>query len=156
MRFVDVGWTNITVTTVVTRQILESLDYKAKINLLPVPVTYCSLVSNDSDALLSNWMSVMTNSIKQYARKGTAETLRANLEGAKYILAVPQHVYGGGLRSFADIMKFSDELGGKTYGIEPGDDGNRIAQSMIDKSAFKLGKFKLVGSNEAGMLSQVQ
>ncbi|WP_252720626.1 glycine betaine ABC transporter substrate-binding protein, partial [Acinetobacter baumannii] len=87
---------------------------------------------------------------KQYAEKGTVETLRANLEGAKYTLAVPQYVYDGGLRSFADIAKFSDKLGNKIYGIEPGNDGNRVAQSMIDKNAFELGKFKLVESSEAG------
>ncbi|MFH3844485.1 extracellular solute-binding protein, partial [Acinetobacter baumannii] len=38
-------------------------------------------------------------------------------KGAKYTLAVPQYVYDGGLRSFADIAKFSDKLGNKIYGI---------------------------------------
>ncbi|HHQ2628122.1 TPA: choline ABC transporter substrate-binding protein [Pseudomonas aeruginosa] len=156
VRFADVGWTDITVTTAVTRQVLESLGYKTKVNLLSVPVTYRSLANNDLDVFLGNWMPTMTNDIKQYAEKGTVETLRANLEGAKYTLAVPQYVYDGGLRSFADIAKFSDKLGNKIYGIEPGNDGNRVAQSMIDKNAFELGEFKLVESSEAGMLSQVQ
>ncbi|OYT95148.1 MAG: glycine/betaine ABC transporter substrate-binding protein, partial [Pseudomonas sp. PGPPP3] len=40
--------------------------------------------------------------------------------------------------------------------IEPGNDGNRLIQNMIDKNAFGLGKFKVVESSEAGMLSQVQ
>lgn len=39
VRFADVGWTDITVTTAVTRQVLESLGYKTKVNLLSVPVT---------------------------------------------------------------------------------------------------------------------
>ncbi|MCY1428387.1 choline ABC transporter, periplasmic binding protein [compost metagenome] len=98
----------------------------------------------------------MANDIKPYADAGTVETVRANLEGAKYTLAVPQHVYDAGLKSFADIHKFADKLGNKIYGIEPGNDGNRLVQSMIDKNAFDLGKFKLVESSEAGMLSQVQ
>lgn len=89
VRFADVGWTDITVTTAVTRQVLESLGYKTKVNLLSVPVTYRSLANNDLDVFLGNWMPTMTNDIKQYAEKGTVETLRANLEGAKYTLAVP-------------------------------------------------------------------
>ncbi len=92
VRFADVGWTDITVTTAVTRQVLESLGYKTKVNLLSVPVTYRSLANNDLDVFLGNWMPTMTNDIKQYAEKGTVETLRANLEGAKYTLAVPQYV----------------------------------------------------------------
>ena len=84
VRFADVGWTDITVTTAVTRQVLESLGYKTKVNLLSVPVTYRSLANNDLDVFLGNWMPTMTNDIKQYAEKGTVETLRANLEGAKY------------------------------------------------------------------------
>src|SRR5690606_18710914 len=62
-----------------------------------------------------------------------------------------------GLHDFADITKFKKELGGKIYGIEPGNDGNRLIQSMIDKNAFGLkdAGFKVVESSEAAMLSQV-
>ncbi|MGC3173887.1 glycine betaine ABC transporter substrate-binding protein, partial [Pseudomonas aeruginosa] len=68
----------------------------------------------------------------------------------------PQYVYVGGRRIFADNAKFSDRLGNKINGIEPGNDGNPVAQSMIDKNAFELGKFMLVECSEAGMHSQVQ
>lgn len=70
---------------------------------------------------------------------------------------MPQALYDQGLKDFADIVKFKDKLGGKIYGIEPGNDGNRTIQSMIDKDAFglKSAGFKLVQSSEAGMLSQV-
>ncbi|MBO3275981.1 choline ABC transporter substrate-binding protein [Pseudomonas schmalbachii] len=156
VRFSDVGWTDITVTTATTRQVLESLGYKTRMNMLSVPVTYKSLANKDLDVFLGNWMPSMANDIKPYADAGTVETVRANLEGAKYTLAVPQHVYDAGLKSFADITKFADKLGSKIYGIEPGNDGNRLVQSMIDKNAFDLGKFKLVESSEAGMLSQVE
>ncbi|MNZ67126.1 Glycine betaine/carnitine transport binding protein GbuC precursor [compost metagenome] len=156
VRFSDVGWTDITVTTATTRQVLESLGYKTRMNMLSVPVTYKSLANKDLDVFLGNWMPSMANDIKAYADAGTVETVRANLEGAKYTLAVPQHVYDAGLKNFADITKFADKLGNKIYGIEPGNDGNRLVQSMIDKNAFDLGKFKLVESSEAGMLSQVE
>jgi glycine betaine/proline transport system substrate-binding protein len=79
-----------------------------------------------------------------------------NLTGAKYTLAVPDYVYNGGLKSFADIQKFADKLDGRIYGIEPGNDGNALIKKMIDGNQFGLGKFKLVESSEAGMLVQVQ
>lgn len=104
---------------------------------------------------LGNWMPTMENDIKQYRDAGTVETVRANLENAKYTLAVPQALYDKGLKDFADIAKFKKELDGKIYGIEPGNDGNRTIQSMIDKDAFglKSAGFKIVQSSEAGMLA---
>ncbi len=158
VRFSDVGWTDITVTTAVTSVVLEALGYDAKTTMISVPVTYKSLAAGkDLDVFLGNWMPTMENDIKQYRDAGTVETVRANLENAKYTLAVPQPLYDKGLKDFADIARFKEQLGGKIYGIEPGNDGNRTIQSMIDKNAFGLkdAGFKLVQSSEAGMLSQV-
>ena len=97
----------------------------------------------------------MEADITPYREDGSVEVLGANLEGAKYTLAVPQYVAEGGLKDFADIAKFKDELDGKIYGIEPGNDGNRLIQKMIDDNAFGLQGFEVVESSEAGMLSQV-
>jgi glycine betaine/proline transport system substrate-binding protein len=156
VRFADVGWTDITVTTAVTSKILNTLGYTTKTNLISVPVTYKSLENKDIDVFLGNWMPTMEADIKPYRDNGSVETVRANLEGAKYTLAVSQAAYEAGLKSFADIAKFQKELGGKIYGIEPGNDGNRLIQGMIDANQFNLGKFTLVESSEAGMLSQVE
>ncbi|MCO8167706.1 choline ABC transporter substrate-binding protein [Pseudomonas sp. 21LCFQ02] len=158
VNFSDVGWTDITVTTAVTSEVLEALGYKTKTTMISVPVTYKSLAEGKNmDVFLGNWMPTMENDIKAYREAGTVETVRANLENAKYTLAVPQSLYDKGLKDFSDIVKFKDELGGKIYGIEPGNDGNRLIQSMIDKNAFGLkdAGFKVVESSEAGMLSQV-
>jgi glycine betaine/proline transport system substrate-binding protein len=156
VRFADVGWTDITVTTAVTSTVLQSLGYTTKTNLISVPVTYKSLENKDIDVFLGNWMPTMEGDIKAYRDNGSVETVRANLEGAKYTLAVNEAAYQAGLKSFADIAKFADKLDGKIYGIEPGNDGNRLIQDMIDQNMFGLGEFKLVESSEAGMLSQVQ
>jgi glycine betaine/proline transport system substrate-binding protein len=156
VRFADVGWTDITVTTAVTSEVLHALGYQTTTNMISVPVTYKSLQNKDIDVFLGNWMPSMAADIKPYADNGSVETVRANLEGAKYTLAVPQYVYDAGVKSFADIAKNADKFDGKIYGIEPGNDGNRLIQGMIDKNAFELGKFKLVESSEAGMLSQIQ
>ncbi|MDR6234546.1 choline ABC transporter substrate-binding protein [Pseudomonas oryzihabitans] len=156
VRFADVGWTDITVTTAVTSEVLNALGYQTTTNMISVPVTYKSLQNKDIDVFLGNWMPSMAADIKPYTDNGSVETLRANLEGAKYTLAVPDYVYDAGVKTFADIAKYADKFDGKIYGIEPGNDGNRLIQGMIDKNTFDLGKFKLVESSEAGMLSQVQ
>ena len=158
VNFSDVGWTDITVTTAVTSEVLKGLGYKTKTTMISVPVTYKSLADGKNmDVFLGNWMPTMENDIKAYRDAGTVETVRANLENAKYTLAVPEALYEKGLKDFSDLPKFKKELDGKIYGIEPGNDGNRMIQTMIDKNAFGLkdAGFKVVESSEAGMLSQV-
>ncbi len=155
VRFSDVGWTDITATTAATSVILAGLGYEPKTQVLSVPVTYTSLKNKDIDVFLGNWMPTMEADIKPYREDGSVETVRVNLEGAKYTLAVPASLAAEGLRDFADIAKFRDELDGKIYGIEPGNDGNRLIQDMIDKNAFGLEGFSVVESSEQGMLAQV-
>ncbi len=156
VRFSDVNWTDITSTTALTSLVLEGLGYKTKTHVLAVPVTFTSLKNNDIDVFLGLWMPSMTADIKPYREDGSVETVRANLKGAKYTLAVPKYVYDAGVKTFADIAKHKDKFEGKIYGIEPGNDGNRLIRSMIDKDAFGLKDWKLVESSEQGMLSQVK
>ena len=156
VRLSDVGWTDITATTGVTSTILTALGYQPDVKVLSVPVTYASLKNKDIDVFLGNWMPTMEGDIKPYREDKSVETVRANLEGAKYTLAVPKYTYDAGLKSFADIAKFKDQLGGKIYGIEPGNDGNRLILDMIDKGTFDLKDFKLVESSEQGMLTEVK
>ena len=156
VRFSDVGWTDITATTAATSVILEALGYEPEVQVLSVPVTYTSLKNKDIDVFLGNWMPTMEADIKPYLEDKSVENVRVNLEGAKYTLAVPAHTYEAGLKDFADIAKFKDKLDGKIYGIEAGNDGNRLIQGMIDEDKFGLKGFELVESSEAGMLSAVQ
>ncbi|MEO9655797.1 choline ABC transporter substrate-binding protein [Marinomonas sp.] len=155
VRFSDVGWTDITATTAVASEIVEGLGYETKTQLLSVPVTYTSLANGDIDVFLGNWMPTMQADIEPYLQAGTVEDLGPNLMGAKYTLAVSKAAYDAGVKSFADLAKHRKEFSGRIYGIEPGNDGNRIIQDMIDSNAFELADFQLVESSEAGMLSQV-
>jgi glycine betaine/proline transport system substrate-binding protein len=156
VRFSDVGWTDITATTATASVVLEALGYSPEVQVLSVPVTYTSLKNKDIDVFLGNWMPTMEADIAPYLEDKSVETVVTNLEGAKYTLAVPQHTYDAGLKSFADIAKFKDKLDGKIYGIEAGNDGNRLILDMIEKNQFDLQGFELVESSEAGMLSAVQ
>lgn len=155
VRFSDVGWTDITATTAATSVVLKGLGYRTDVKLLSVPVTYTSLANNDIDVFLGNWMPTMEGDIAPYREAGTVDTVRDNLKGAKYTLAVLKSSSKKGLRDFSDISKFRDALDGKIYGIEPGNDGNRLILDMISADAFGLNGFEVVESSEQGMLAQV-
>jgi glycine betaine/proline transport system substrate-binding protein len=155
VRLSDVGWTDITSTTAATAVVLEGLGYEPEIELLSVPVTYASLKNNDIDVFLGNWMPTMEGDVRPYLDDGSVENVGVNLEGAKYTLAVPKYLADQGLKDFADIASFKDQLDGEIYGIEPGNDGNRLILQMIEDDAFGLGDFDLVESSEQGMLAQV-
>jgi glycine betaine/proline transport system substrate-binding protein len=157
VRFADVGWTDITATTALASRLLSGLGYEPTNQVLAVPVTYASLKNKDIDVFLGNWMPTMEADLKPYVDDKSVEVIEpANLEGAKYTLAVPAYTFDAGLQSFADIAKFKDQLEGKIYGIEPGNDGNRLILGMIEADQFGLKDFEVVESSEQGMLSQVQ
>ncbi|MDM5147119.1 choline ABC transporter substrate-binding protein [Candidatus Persebacteraceae bacterium Df01] len=156
VRFSDVGWTDITATTALTTEVLEGLGYQTDVKVLSVPVTYKGLENSDIDIFLGNWMPTMEGDLAPYRDKGAVDVLPlANLEGAKYTFAVPAYTAAKGLNDFANISDFKESMDGKIYGIEPGNDGNRLILDMIEKDAFSLGDFELVESSEQGMLAQV-
>ena len=153
--FSDVGWTDITATTAATTLVLDALGYETETKVLSVPVTYASLAKGDVDVFLGNWMPTMESDIAPYREDGTVETVRANLEGAKYTLAGNAAAAALGIEAFSDIAEHGEALGGEIYGIEPGNDGNRLILDMIEADAFGLGSFDIVESSEQGMLAQV-
>jgi glycine betaine/proline transport system substrate-binding protein len=154
--FSDVGWTDITTTTSIAKQILTALGYKVDVKILAVPVTYASLKSGDVDVFLGNWMPAQSGEITPYLDKGEVESIAVNLQGTKYTLAVPTYTYDAGLKDFKDIVKFSKELDNKIYGIEPGNEGNAYLVKLTKENKHELSKFVVVESSEQGMLSQVK
>ncbi len=151
----DVGWTDITATTAATSVVLRALGYEPDVKVLSVPVTYTSLAAGDVEVFLGNWMPTMEADIAPYREAGTVETVRANLEGAKYTLAVNRAAADLGIAAFDDIAAQAEALESEIYGFAPGNDGNRLIQSMIDEDAFGLAGFEVVESSEQGMLAQV-
>ncbi|MBX2838980.1 MAG: choline ABC transporter substrate-binding protein [Gammaproteobacteria bacterium] len=154
VRFSDVGWTDITATTATASVLLEGLGYKTDTKVLSVPVTYQSLANGDIDVFLGNWMPTMEADIRPYLDDESVESTNINLEGAKYTLTTNAKGASLGIADFADIANHKDALGGKIYGIEPGNDGNRLILDMIENDAFGLSGWELVESSEAGMLAQ--
>jgi len=153
--FSDVGWTDITATTAATTTVLGALGYETDIKVLSVPVTYTSLAEGDIDIFLGNWMPTMEADIAPYREAGTVDTVRANLTGAKYTLATNAAGAALGIADFADIADHAEALDETIYGIEPGNDGNRLIMDMIEADAFGLSGFDVKESSEQGMLAQV-
>jgi len=156
VRFADPGWTDIAATTGVASTILTALGYETDTKMLSVAVTYSALSTGDIDVFLGYWHPTMEADLKPYADEGTVETVRINLEGAKYTLAVPQTLFDEGLQHFSDIARFGERLNFSIHGIEPGNDGNRTVLSMLESNAYDLGNFTLIESSESAMLAEVE
>jgi glycine betaine/proline transport system substrate-binding protein len=153
--FSDVGWTDITATTAATSLLVEALGYETETKLLAVPVTYTGLAEGDIDVFLGNWMPTMEADLAPYRDAKTVDTVRTNLEGAKYTLATNEAGAALGIKDFKDIATHKDALEGQIYGIEPGNDGNRLIMDMIATGPFGLDGFEIVESSEQGMLAEV-
>ncbi|SDZ91082.1 choline ABC transporter substrate-binding protein [Rubrimonas cliftonensis] len=154
--FSDVGWTDITTTTATAKHVLEALGYEVDVKVLSVPVTFASLENDDLDVFLGNWIPAQNGAIAPYLERGTIEQVAVNLEGTKYTLATPTYAWEAGLKTYADIAKFRDELDEKIYGIEAGNEGNTYLVSLTEEGRFGLDGFDIVESSEQGMLAQVR
>jgi glycine betaine/proline transport system substrate-binding protein len=156
VRFADVGWTDIQVTTGTAAIVLEALGYVPDVKTVSVPVALASMKNKDIDVFLGNWMPSMTVEMEPYTADKSVDTIGLNLEGAGYGLVVPQYVVDAGVKSLVDVGAHKDKFSGKIYGIEPGDEGNRIVGEMIADPKNNLAGFELVESSEAGMLTEAE
>lgn len=154
VRFTDPGWTDISVTNALASTVLDGLGYQTSVDLLAVPIGFESLKKNEIDVFLGNWMPAQQAFIDKYG--SDVDNIRANLEGAKFTLAVPKYAYDAGVQSFADLGKNADKFSHKIYGIDPGAPANGLIQKMIDAGEFGLDGWRLVESGEQAMLSQVR
>lgn len=156
LRLPDVGWTDITMTTAVARLVASELGYRTQVKRLSLPDTYRALAEGHMDVFLGSWMPAQTELIQPHLQSGRIEKLHTNLPQVRYTLAVLQPAHEAGLRDFADIQRFREQLGGQIVGIEPGNEGNQMIKSMIADNTFGLSGFSLVESSESGMLNHVE
>ena len=154
-RIADGGWTDNAAQNGLLTNVLKGLGYEPKVDLLSVPVILTSLKSKDIDIWLDNWMPSQTAELEPYTKDGSVESIGVNLDGAGYGPVVPTYVVDAGVRDLKDLAANADKFDRKMYGIEPGNDGNRILQQNIDDPANGLAGWKLVESSEQGMLAQV-
>lgn len=155
VRLEQVNWTGVTAKTETLAFVLQELGYETDIITASVPIMFQSLARNERDAFLGLWLPTQRSMITEYMKKGEIDIVGVNLDGAKYTVGVPKYVYEQGITHFKDLDKHKKKFGGKIYGIEAGNDGNKIIKSMIKDDAYGLGDWELVPSSSAGMLAQV-
>ena len=113
---------------------------------------HLAMAEGDVDVFLGNWMPTMEGDIAQLPRGGhrryrSVQTLRVRSTRSRPMPRarrwaspiVRRYCRGRPMRWRATI-----------YGIEPGNDGNRLIMDMIDGDAFGLSGFEVVESSEAG------
>ncbi|SDF89697.1 glycine betaine/proline transport system substrate-binding protein [Limimonas halophila] len=155
VRLEQVNWTGVTAKTETLAWVLQQLGYETDIITASVPIMFQSLARNERDAFLGLWLPTQRGMIEKYMKKGEIDIIGVNLDGAKYTVGVPEYVYESGIKSFKDLAENKEKFDGKIYGIEAGNDGNKIIKQMIKDDAYGLGDWELVPSSSAGMLAQV-
>lgn len=155
VRMADPGWTDIGATNALAGIVLEALGYEQQVLPLSVPIIYAGMGKSQVDVFLGNWMPAQRKLVAPLLAAGSIVDVRANLEGARFTLAVPDYVARAGVRSFADLEKHAARFGRRIYGIEAGAPANQTIRKMLADGAYGLQRWTLVESSEQGMLSQV-
>lgn len=156
IRLASASWVDNEVQNAVFSTVVGHLGYKVTSSTYSVPIIYAGLKDNQVDVFLDNWMPAQKTMRQRYLKQKAINVIGPDLTGAKYTLAVPAYLYDKGLKSFADIHKFADQLHHKIYGIESGAPGNVSIKKMIKDDKYDLGDFHLVASSAAGMLAELK
>jgi glycine betaine/proline transport system substrate-binding protein len=153
VRMAEPGWNDLAFTTGVGSVLLDALGYEPRSTLLGIDVIYQSLANKDLDLFLGYWDPAMVQYFAPHKESGAVETVRKNLEGAKYTFAVPTYAWEAGVKDAADLARFADQFDHKMYGIEPG--SNQLMIDVAKDPAFKVTDWEIVESSEQGMLAEV-
>src|SRR3954471_18490725 len=156
VHFADVGWTDNTAQNGLFNTVVKGLGYETKIDTLALPLILEALKAKQLDFFLDNWMPSNAANVQPYLDEKSIDSLQPNLTGAGYGPVVPDYVAAAGVKDIKDLGANKDKFDGKFYGIEPGNDGNKIIQTKIDDANSGMGGFELVESSEQGMLAQAQ
>ncbi|MBS7559816.1 choline ABC transporter substrate-binding protein [Pseudomonas sp. RC4D1] len=152
-----VNWTDVIATSAVADVLLGGLGYDSKQTSAVQQIIFAGIRDQRLDIFLGYWKPAMDQNIAPFLEAGQVKVMaQPSLVDAQATLAVPDYVAQAGLKTFADIARFKDQLGGKIYGIEPGSGANTTIKTLIDTDHFGLKGFKLIESGEAGMLAAVQ
>ena len=156
VRLADVGWTDNTAQNGLFKNVLKGLGYETEDQVLALPVIMESLKNNDLDLFLDNWMPSNAANVQPYLDAKSLDMLEPNLTGAGYGPVVPDYVAAAGVKDIKDLAANADKFDKKFYGIEPGNDGNKIVQAKIEDKANGLEGWEVVESSEQGMLAQAE
>lgn len=152
----DGGWTDNVVQNGFSSIVLKGLGYEPEETSLSLGVLLEGMKMGSVDVFLANWTPNSDATLNPYIEMGAIRNVGTNLTGAKYALAVPTYAYDMGIKDFADIAKFHEQLHGQIYALEAGNDSNNVLIKMQEAKAFGFEKFEIVESSEQGMLAAVE
>ncbi|MDN6626571.1 MAG: glycine/betaine ABC transporter substrate-binding protein, partial [Pisciglobus halotolerans] len=121
-----VAWDTEIASTNVLGAVLEDLGYDVKLTQLDNAITWESVATGESDAMVSAWLPG-THASQYEKYKDDLDNLGENLEGAKIGMAVP--AYMDGVDSIEDL---TDEADKKITGIEPGAGVVNATEEAVD------------------------
>ncbi|MCL7931093.1 ABC transporter substrate-binding protein [Halomonas llamarensis] len=156
VRFATPPWPGATVKTEVASQLLERLGYETSVKEASTAIILEGLVSGDIDVDMALWRPSQGGMLDPRLESGELAEVVHNIQGARFKLAVPGHVWEAGVRSMADLAEHAERFDHTFYGIEPGNVGNEIMQDAIENDAYDLGDWQVVASSVTGMLSQLE
>lgn len=156
IRLVQVNWTGVTAKTETAAYLLDKIGYKTDVITASVPIMFQSLAQEQRDVAMGLWLPTQREMIREYMLTGDIDLITTNLSGAKYTVAVSKEAYEAGVQHFSDLDEYKDKFEATIYGIEAGNDGNKVILDMIEDDAYGLGDWELMPSSEAGMLTQVK
>lgn len=156
IKIADVGWTDNTAQNGLLKNLVKPLGYEVQDDVLGLPIILEGLKNKDLDIFLDNWMPTNASNVQPYLDEKSIEMLQANLKDAPYGPVVPQYVADAGVKDVKDLAANADKFEKRFYGIEPGNDGNKLIQARIDDPAGGLDGWELIESSEQGMIVQAE
>ncbi len=155
IRIGHVDWPGVTVKSHVVEEILTILGYKVDMKMLMLPVIFKGLDDGELDFFLGMWYPTQRPNFEPYKEKGTVGMVGVNLNETTYKLAVPTYVWEAGVKSIADLNKYSEKFDYKIIGIEPGNEGNQIMIDAIENNDYNLKDWELVEGSTSAMMAAV-
>lgn len=149
-------WPGERVKAEVATQILDAIGYETKVTDASWAIILQGVAKGDIDADMGIWKPTQNSMVDPLLKDGSVEMVVTNIEDAKYGVVVPQYVCDAGVTSIGDLPSKADKFDSKVYGIEAGNDGNKIVIDAIKKNTYGLSGWELVPSSTAGMLIQAQ
>lgn len=149
-------WPGATVKTEITSQLLQRLGYDTKVTEASTAISLEGMTSGDVDINMALWRPSQSDMLDPRLESGEVVEIVENIQGARYRLAVPGHVWDAGVHSMADLNDYAEQFDYSIYGIEPGNIGNEISQKAIDENIYGLSDWKVVASSVTGMLTQLK
>jgi glycine betaine/proline transport system substrate-binding protein len=122
---------------------LTGLGYKPNITVLSVAVSFKSLENGDIDVFLGNRMPLREPSQAPLVKAGKIDVAANNRSDARIGFATSKAAYDAGLKTYADIARFKDQLDGRLYGIEFGRGANGAMSCAMLRLARQVPRVNL-------------